>query len=63
MDFRFDARAQERRFGSARVSDGTETQRLRLVSGDPAVDMREAPNAIAFVAGDRPPVVLLLESN
>ena len=63
VDFRFDARAQERRFGSARVSDGTETQRLRLVSGDPAVDMREAPNAIAFVAGDRPPVVLLLESN
>ncbi len=61
VDFRFDAQAQERRFGAARVSDGTETQRLRLISGDPAGALREAPNAIAFVAGDRPPVVLVLE--
>lgn len=61
VDFRFDAVDQKRRFGAARVSDGTETHRLRLVSGDPAVAMRDAPNALAFVAGDRPPVVLVLE--
>ena len=60
VDFRFDDAFQERRFGKGRVSDGSETQRLRLVSGDPAVALRESPEAIAYVGGDRP-VVLLLE--
>jgi hypothetical protein len=60
VDFRFDDAFQERRFGSGRVSDGSETQRLRLVSGDPAVALRDDPNAIAFVDGDRP-VVFVLE--
>lgn len=61
VDFRFDDAFQERRFGKGRVSDGSETQRLRLVSGDPAVALRESPEAIAYVGGDRP-VVFLLES-
>jgi hypothetical protein len=61
VDFRFDDAFQERRFGSGRVSDGRETQRLRLVSGDPAVELRDSPEAIAYVGGDRP-VVFLLES-
>jgi hypothetical protein len=60
VDFRFDDRFQERRFGKGRVSDGSETQRLRLVSGDPAVALRDDPNAVAFVGGERP-VVFLLE--
>lgn len=60
VDFRFDDAFQERRFGSGRVSDGSETQRLRLVSGDPAVALRDDPNAIAFVDGDRS-VVFVLE--
>jgi hypothetical protein len=60
VDFRFDDGFQERRFGSGRVSDGRETQRLRLVSGDPAVALRDDPNAVAFVGGERP-VVFLLE--
>ena len=60
VDFRFDDAFQERRFGSGRVSDGSETQRLRLVSGDPAIALRDDPNAVAFVHGDRP-VVFVLE--
>lgn len=60
IDFRFDDAFQERRFGSGRVSDGSETQRLRLISGDPAIALRDDPNAIAFVDGDRP-VVLVIE--
>ena len=54
VDFRFDDGFQERRFGKGRVSDGSETQRLRLVSGDPAVALRDDPNAVAFVGGERP---------
>ena len=60
VDFRFDDAFQERRFGSGRVSDGSETQRLRLVSGDPAIALRDDPNAIAYVDGERP-VVMVLE--
>jgi hypothetical protein len=60
VDFRFEDAFQERRFGSGRVSDGSETQRLRLVSGDPAIALRDDPNAVAFVDGDRP-VVFVLE--
>jgi hypothetical protein len=60
VDFRFEDAFQERRFGSGRISDGSETQRLRLVSGDPAVAMRDDANAVAFVGGDRP-VVFVLE--
>ena len=60
VDFRFDDAFQKRRFGSGRVSDGSETQRLRLVSGDPALALRDDPNAIAFIDGDRP-VVFVLE--
>ena len=60
VDFRFDDAFQQRRFGSGRVSDDSETQRLRLVSGDPALALRDDPNAIAFVDGDRP-VVFVLE--
>jgi hypothetical protein len=60
VEFRFDDPFQERRFGSGRVSDGSETQRLRLVSGEPAVAMRDDPNAIAFVDGARP-VVFVIE--
>jgi hypothetical protein len=60
VDFRFDDAFQARRFGSGRVSDGTETQRLRLISGDPAVALRDDPNAVAFVDGERP-VVFVLE--
>ena len=60
VDFRFDDAFQERRFGSGRVGDGSETQRLRLVSGDPALALRDDPNAIAFVDGDRP-VVFVVE--
>ena len=60
VEFRFDDAFQERRFGSGRVSDRSETQRLRLVSGDPAIALRDDPNAVAFVDGDRP-VVFVLE--
>ncbi|HZB40256.1 MAG TPA: hypothetical protein VE487_04785 [Ilumatobacter sp.] len=60
VDFRFDDAFQERRFGSKRVSDGTEFQRLRLVSGNPAIALRDDPNAVAFVGGDLP-VVFVLE--
>jgi hypothetical protein len=61
VDFRFDDAFQERRFGSGRVSDGSELQRLRLLSGDPAIALRDDPNAVAFVDGDRP-VVFVLET-
>ena len=60
VEFRFDDAFQARRFGSRRVSDGSETQRLRLVSGDPALALRDDPNAIAFVGGARP-VVFVVE--
>jgi hypothetical protein len=60
VDFRFDDAFQERRFGSGRVSDGTEFQRLRLVSGNPAIALRDDPNTVAFVGGDLP-VVFVLE--
>ena len=58
--FRFESPLQERRFGKGRVSDGTETLRLRLVSGDPAVELSNSPNLIAFVLGARP-VAMVLE--
>jgi uncharacterized membrane protein len=58
--FRFESPLQERRFGKGRVSDGTETLRLRLVSGDPAVELSTSPNLIAFVPGVRP-VAMVLE--
>jgi hypothetical protein len=57
--FRFESPLQERRFGAGRVSDGTETMRLRLVSGEPAVDLSTSPDLIAFVAGLRPVAILL----
>ena len=57
--FRFQSPLQERRFGKGRVSDGTETLRLRLVSGDPAVDLSNSPELIAFVPGLRPVAILL----
>jgi len=60
IDFRFDDAFQQNRFGSGRVSDGSETQRLRLVSGDPAVALADDPNAIVVVDGERP-VVFVLE--
>jgi hypothetical protein len=61
VDFRFASAIQERRFGSGRVSDGTETQRLRMVSGDAALALRDDPHTVAFVEGDRPPVAFVLE--
>ncbi len=57
--FRFESPLQERRFGERRVSDGTETLRLRLVSGDPAVALADSPDLIAFVPGARPVAILL----
>jgi hypothetical protein len=59
VPFRFESPLQERRFGEGRVSDGTETVRLRLVSGDPAVDLSNSPDLIAFVPGLRPVAILL----
>jgi hypothetical protein len=59
VDFRFDDPLQEHRFGSGRVSDGDETQRLRLISGDPAVAVADSSGTIAFVDGSRPVAVVL----
>ena len=47
---------------AGRVAEGTETLRLRLVRGDPAVDLSASPNLIAFVPGVRP-VAIVLEPN
>jgi hypothetical protein len=54
IDFRFEEPRQERRFGTRRVSDGTETQRLKMVAGQPALDARDNPSTIAFVDGQIP---------
>lgn len=61
--FRFESPLQERRFGARRVADGTETRRLRLISGDPAVALAVDPTVgdrlLAFVPGTRPVAILL----
>lgn len=61
--FRFESPLQERRFGARRVADGTETLRLRLISGDPAVALAADPavgdRLLAFVPGTRPVAIVL----
>ena len=63
VEFRFESPLQERRFGARRVADGTETHRLRLISGEPALalaaDPAVADRIVAFVPGTRPVVFLL----
>jgi hypothetical protein len=59
VEFRFEDPLQERRFGSGRALDGSERQRLRLLSGDQALAAQDDPSAIAFVGGPRPVVFLL----
>jgi hypothetical protein len=61
VEFRFEEAIQERRFGSGRVSDGTETQRLRLLANELAVDARTSPGLIGFVDAEQP-VALVVES-
>ena len=61
VEFRFEEAIQERRFGSGRISDGTETQRLRLLANDLAVDARTSPGVIGFVDAEQP-VALVVES-
>ncbi len=61
--FRFDSPLQDRRFGARRVADGTETLRLRLISGEPAVALAADPDLqdrlLAFIPGSRPVAILL----
>lgn len=61
ISFRFESPLQERRFGRHRVSDGTETLRLRLLSGDLAVAVQNAPNLVAYVSAARPVAIVLDE--
>jgi hypothetical protein len=61
VEFRFEAAIQERRFGSGRVSDGTELQRLRLLANDMALDARTSPGLIGFVDAEQP-VALVVET-
>lgn len=64
--FRFESPLQERRFGARRVADGTETRRLRLISGEPALALASDPTVgdrlLAFVPGTRPVAILLDEA-
>jgi hypothetical protein len=62
VDFRFDDPIQERRFGSGRVSDGAEPQRLRLLADAAAIEARMSPDVIGFIAST-PPVALVVVSN
>ncbi|MDJ0767318.1 MAG: hypothetical protein QNJ12_00940 [Ilumatobacter sp.] len=52
VDFRFDNPVQERRFGSGRLSDGTEQFRLTLWHGEQANALRGADDVVVFVDGD-----------
>jgi hypothetical protein len=61
IDFRFAEPVQERRFGSGRVSDGSERQVLRMVSGDAALALEGDPSVVAFMGGDRP-VAFVIEA-
>ncbi|WP_040495777.1 hypothetical protein [Ilumatobacter nonamiensis] len=61
IDYRFEAPLQARRFGDARVADGSETQRLELVFGDTAEQRRFAPDTVAFVDGPPPAAVTLVD--
>ena len=61
IDFRFDARYQERRFGEGRLSDGSETRRLRLVSGDEARRRRDDVGLLAFVDDPDLPVAVVVD--
>jgi hypothetical protein len=62
IEFRFEQSAQERRFGSRRLADGTETETLRLVAGEPAIDLAasDGPDVLAQVGGERPVAIVLV---
>lgn len=60
IDYRFDAEIQARRFGDARVSDGTERERLVLSHGAAADLIRDAPDTVAFVDGPNPAALTLI---
>jgi hypothetical protein len=59
VDFRFVSPLQERRFGAGRVVDGTEVATLRLVAGDPALQLDGDPRVVASVSGLVPVVILV----
>lgn len=59
VEFRLDGDRNARRFGTARVSDGTERFRLVLLHGVEAADVRGNGSVVAYVDG-RDPVALVL---
>ncbi|MGA9278243.1 hypothetical protein [Ilumatobacter sp.] len=59
IDYRFDSELQARRFGDARVSDGTESQRLVMSFGADADLIRDEFDTVVYVPGS-PSVALTL---
>ncbi|WP_040494263.1 hypothetical protein [Ilumatobacter nonamiensis] len=59
VDFRLEGERQSRRFGSARVSDGTEPYRLQFVRGAEARSLEGDESVVAFV-DDAGPLALVL---
>jgi hypothetical protein len=62
IDYRFVEAMQERRFGAARVADGTEPTTLTLWFGDDAVARFDGPSTVVYVAAD-PPLAITLEAS
>ena len=60
IEFRFENPLHGRRFGTARIADGSERVRLRLVTGDPTAALDDAAEVIAHVPG-APSIVVTLE--
>lgn len=61
LDYRFEGATQARRFGEARVADGSEPARLVLRFGDAAAERFDHPDTVAYAPGPIP-VSVTLES-
>ena len=61
VEFRLDDERQARRFGTRRVSDGTERYRLLLVHGDEAVAVEGDDSVVGFVDGSDPVALVLVD--
>lgn len=62
LEYRYEGDIQERRFGAARVADGSEPWRLVLLHADAARAMADHPDTIVFVDG-ADPLAIVLEPN
>lgn len=54
IDYRFEGARQARRFGEARVADGSEPSRLVLRFGDAAAERFDHPDTVAYAPGTIP---------